>query len=145
MALPTDGPLSFSMIGVELGASTPYSLRNMSSTAGFSTPDAVSEFYGYGPGGGLTLFFVNGPPTNLSEKVCLESLTCCTPVWHSGVGLFPEPGDFVYTDSAGTTPLIGFKGRFYFGMEIIECEHAANWLLIDNLGSGQVFDTGGCF
>jgi hypothetical protein len=25
----------------------------MSSTAGFSTPDAISEFYGYGGGGGL--------------------------------------------------------------------------------------------
>lgn len=48
MALPTSGPLSFSAIANELG--TPLSnvsLRGMSNSAGFSTPDAVSEFYGY--------------------------------------------------------------------------------------------------
>lgn len=49
MALPTSGPLSLSMIGAELGVGTPFSLRNMSSNAGFGTPDAVSDFYGYGP------------------------------------------------------------------------------------------------
>lgn len=49
MALPTSGPLSFSMIAGELGASSPYSLRSMSSSAGFNTPDSVSDFYGYGP------------------------------------------------------------------------------------------------
>jgi len=49
MALPGSGPLSFSAIATELLAITPYSLRSMSSTAGFSTPDAVSEFYGYSP------------------------------------------------------------------------------------------------
>ena len=47
MALPTSGQLSLSMIAIELGASTPYSLRGLSSLAGKSTPDAVSEFYGY--------------------------------------------------------------------------------------------------
>jgi len=144
MALPSDGPLSFLMIAGQLEATAPYSLRNMSSAAGFSTPDSVSEFYGYGPGGGLTLFFVSGPPTNAWEKVCQINPTCCTPVWHSGIGLFPEAGDFVYTDAAGTTPLAGFKGQMYYGMEIVECEHAFNWLLIDDLGSGQVFETGTC-
>ena len=49
MALPSVGnPLSFSQIRTELSAaSTNVSLRSMSSTAGTSTPDAVSEFYGY--------------------------------------------------------------------------------------------------
>lgn len=48
MALPSSGPLSFSAIAGELGVSlSNVSLRNMSATAGFSTPDAVSEFYGY--------------------------------------------------------------------------------------------------
>ena len=51
MALPTSGPLSFTDIAGELSFSSPYSLRSMSSTAGFSTPDAVSEFYGYSGGG----------------------------------------------------------------------------------------------
>ena len=49
MTLPLSGPLSLSMIAAELGTSPPYSLRNMSNTAGFVPPDAVSEFYGYPP------------------------------------------------------------------------------------------------
>ena len=47
MTLPLSGPLSLSAIATELGTITPYSLRSMSSTAGFTTPDTVSEFYGY--------------------------------------------------------------------------------------------------
>jgi hypothetical protein len=48
MALPSSGQLSFSAIAGELGVSlSNVSLRSMSSTAGKSTPDAVSEFYGY--------------------------------------------------------------------------------------------------
>ena len=52
MALPTSGPLSFSAIANELGTSlSNVSLRGMSNSAGFSIPDAVSEFYGYSGGG----------------------------------------------------------------------------------------------
>ena len=47
MALPSTGPLSLENIGQELGSFPPYSLRNMSSQANKSAPDAVSEFYGY--------------------------------------------------------------------------------------------------
>ena len=49
MALPTSGPLSISMIKAELGSSS-NSLRTLSSLAGFSTPDSMSEFYGYSSG-----------------------------------------------------------------------------------------------
>jgi hypothetical protein len=52
MALPGSGQLSLGDIAGELLASQPYSLRSMSDTAGFSTPDAVSDFYGYS--GGVT-------------------------------------------------------------------------------------------
>lgn len=47
MPLPSSGQLSFSAIKDETSSST-FSLRDMSAIAGFSTPDAVSEFYGYG-------------------------------------------------------------------------------------------------
>lgn len=46
MALPTSGPLGISDIRTELGTSNG-SLRDLSDLAGFTTPDAMSEFYGY--------------------------------------------------------------------------------------------------
>ena len=49
MALQTSGPISLSDIATEQGVSTTnMSLRSMSSTAGLSTPDSITEFYGYG-------------------------------------------------------------------------------------------------
>lgn len=48
MALPGSGQLGLGAIAGELGVSlSNVSLRSISSTAGFSTPDYVSEFYGY--------------------------------------------------------------------------------------------------
>ena len=49
MALPSSGAISISQIRTELGT-TSGSLRNLSSLAGKSTPDAMSEFYGYSAG-----------------------------------------------------------------------------------------------
>ena len=46
MALPSSGAISISQIRTELGTSSG-SLRTLSSLAGKSTPDAMSEFYGY--------------------------------------------------------------------------------------------------
>ena len=48
MALPSSGPLSINDIRVELGASdTNQSLGAFSDTAGFTAPDAITDFYGY--------------------------------------------------------------------------------------------------
>lgn len=46
MALQSSGPISISDIKTELGSSD-NSLRILSSDAGFSTPDSMSEFYGF--------------------------------------------------------------------------------------------------
>lgn len=46
MALQSSGAISISQIHNELGSSS-YSLRTLSAAAGFGTPDAMSEFYGY--------------------------------------------------------------------------------------------------
>ena len=69
MALPSVGnPLSFSQIRTELSAaSTNVSLRSMSSTAGKSTPDAVSEFYGY-----------SNIPLGLSSALYTQNLSSTT-------------------------------------------------------------------
>ena len=51
MALPGSGPLSIGEIRDEQlnygGFSSTFSLRQLSLNAGFTTPDSVSEFYGY--------------------------------------------------------------------------------------------------
>jgi len=45
MSLQSSGAISISQIQAEIGGS--YSLRALSAAAGFGTPDAMSEFYGY--------------------------------------------------------------------------------------------------
>ena len=142
MALPTSGPLSFSMIAGELGVGTPFSLRNMSSNAGFGTPDGVSDFYGYScGGGGLTLFF-RSDERNGSFKTCGQQ--CCIPAWHTGSNPLPIIGDTVYNDAAGKDPLQQtFAGGFY-GMSDKECLPADNWFYIDNKNPGKVVDWGNC-
>lgn len=65
MALPSSGQLSLKDIGVELGitAGNQASLRSMSSTAGKSTPDSVSDFYGYSSGFSFTYGYSNSITT----------------------------------------------------------------------------------
>ena len=50
MALQASGAISISQIRTELGSGS-YSLRTLSAAAGKSTPDAMSEFYGYSASG----------------------------------------------------------------------------------------------
>jgi hypothetical protein len=49
MALQNSGPIKISEIKTELGSAS-NSLRTLSGAAGFSVPDAMSEFYGYSAG-----------------------------------------------------------------------------------------------
>jgi len=70
MALPSSGPLSINDIRVELGqAQANSSLRSLSNLAGFSTPDAISEFYGYSPALGYRTFSIVNSSTS-SGEVC---------------------------------------------------------------------------
>lgn len=48
MAIPCSGTISMSMIHDAVGNGS-YSLRSLSAAVGFSTPDAMSEFYCYNP------------------------------------------------------------------------------------------------
>lgn len=108
MALPTSGPLSFSAIANELG--TPLSnvsLRGMSNSAGFSIPDAVSEFYDYSGGG---LIEVNwGYSSRRIESSCFAF-----PTTFYADSTSPMTATVVYTDAAGTTP--GFIGFYSDGI-----------------------------
>ena len=68
MALPSSGPLSINDIRVELAASsTNQSLGAFSDTAGFTAPDAVSDFYGY-----------SNVPLGLTSALYTQNLTSNT-------------------------------------------------------------------
>jgi len=68
MALPSSGPLSISAIRNEEvnngGFASSYSLRTLSSQAGKSTPDSISEFYGYSA---ATSYYKYGSPFMLFD------------------------------------------------------------------------------
>jgi hypothetical protein len=103
--LPTSGPINFSEIANYLGfGGTDNSLRSMSSEAGFSTPDSVSEFYGYG-----SLPEVNwGYDSKGYDGACSAG----TSVYYAD-DPSPALASAVYTDAAGTTPaLAGWYSDF---------------------------------
>lgn len=85
MALPTSGPLSMNAIAQELlqvhDFTTPYSLRTLSNYAGFSTPDAISEFYGYSavPAASLSYAFNQNSPAGGSMEVYKNKVLVINP------------------------------------------------------------------
>ena len=112
MALPTSGPLSFSAIANELG--TPLSnvsLRGMSNSAGFSTPDAVSEFYGYSGGGLIAVSW------GYSSRNIGRSCTALFTTFYADSSS-PNTATAVYTDASGTIP--GFIGFYSDGISAKE-------------------------
>ena len=101
MTLPSSGQISINDIRVELGASaTNQSLRAFSNTAGFTTPDAISEFYGYS---NLTSFSYNSEGSEEGSACSLESTE--DTAYHDGSGTYPVANDRVYSNSTGTTSL----------------------------------------
>ena len=103
MALPPSGPISINDIRIQLGqAQGNNSLRALSNLAGFSTPDAMSEFYGYPP---ATRVFLVEPGTRSQGEVCgLDGGEF--PVYWGGSGC-PNVGSTFYTDEGLTTPFDG--------------------------------------
>jgi len=92
MPLPSSGALGIGAIRTELGSSSG-SLRTLSSLVGFSTPDAISEFYGYDtdlllhlrannsssyPGSGTTWFDISGK----GNHGTLTNKSAINPVWN---------------------------------------------------------------
>jgi hypothetical protein len=108
MALPSSGPLGIGAIRTELSSGSG-SLRTLSSLAGKSTPDAISEFYGYGAGdadfllnldaansssyggSGTTWADISGKGNNAT----LTNRSAINPVWNSG-GWFEFSGSNPY-------------------------------------------------
>lgn len=114
MALPSSGQLSLNDIKTELGAaSTNVSLGSMSNTAGFSEPDAISDFYGYSA---TTSYegLLSSQATNSSTEAC-EGLEVSDTVYKDGSSSTPAASDQLYEDSSLSTnlsPSAGF-GKWY--------------------------------
>ena len=101
MALPSSGPLGIGQIRAELSSSSG-SLRTLSSLAGKSTPDAISEFYGYSagdadfllnleagnsssyPGSGTTWYDISGS----GNHATLTNKYASNPAWNSSYFTF---------------------------------------------------------
>jgi hypothetical protein len=139
MTLPSTGPLSLNDIRIELDASVrDQSLRAFSDTAGFTTPDAISEFYGYS---NLKVFSYNsaGNDTRSGEEIVCSLESCEDAAYHNGSGDTPVVGDMVYSDSSGTTPLLA--GYFY---KFIDSEEDPFYLRISATTAGEVGVIGSC-
>lgn len=92
MALPVSGPLSINDIRNALGSSSG-SLRTLSSLAGFSTPDKISDFYGYSPSSGVVFTAVSGLyPVSGGSSTCVGTLTNYGPSLVAIKGLFNSAG-----------------------------------------------------
>lgn len=104
MALPTTGPLSLNDIRIEIGAATTnVSLGAMSDTAGFSAPDAITDFYGYS-NSTLKPFYA----TSNSYKFEADACDVATPLslWHNGSASYPAQNDTIYTNANGSTTAV---------------------------------------
>ncbi len=112
MALQSSGAISISQIRTELGSSS-YSLRTLSAAAGFSTPDAMSEFYGYASES------MTGITGNAQDAVnyggyycgCSENLT----VYQTSAGRWLRGNSIGSTPLYGTYSLDGSIYSFYNG------------------------------
>jgi hypothetical protein len=139
MSLPLSGPLSFLDIASVTSVGSPYSLKTMSVNAGFTSPDSVSEFYGYGPIA-LTLFYRTFDGGFDPLEQCMNG--CNMETWHNGTNPLPEVGDIVYQDSDGL--FILEPSGVYWGMSEIQYE-PANTTFSVGRRTGVVETLGLCF
>lgn len=114
MALPSSGPLSLNDIRVELQqAQANSSLGALSNLAGFTDPDAVSEFYGFSFAAYNTFSIINegyDEPESACDNKGSDNLT----LYFSGSGgtpACPSTSVVLYTNTALTNE---FDGLFQY-------------------------------
>jgi hypothetical protein len=137
MALPSSGQLSINDIRVELGQSQANSsLRSLSSIAGFSTPDAISEFYGYGA---YNTFAIINNGYSSDGEACGDFGEDNLTLYFAGSGgtpACPSTGVTVYVDQALSNPFNG-NNLFYKSQQC-----GGGWYYI--LDTGLIEGNGTC-
>jgi len=117
MALRSSGALSIGDIRTELGSSSG-SLRTLSGLAGFSKPDAISEFYGYSA---LTAITLTETGFDDTEQGCKKGSISETLSYYSTTDPV-DVGSFIYNNNKEI-----FNGNnqwFYYpsGTKLIQIE-----------------------
>ncbi len=117
--LPSSGPLSINDIRVELQQSQANSsLRSLSNLAGFSTPDAISEFYGYSYTNyrSFSIYDQGQSQGEVCNIIDQDNLTLY--FYESGGDgspACPNVSVTLYTDTALTTPFDGADRWYHSG------------------------------
>jgi len=115
MALPSSGPLSLNDIRVELQqAQANSSLDALSNLAGFTNPDAVSEFYGYSYAAYNTFAIYNNPFSTSGEACASRGADNLTLYFagSGGTAACPTTSVTLYTNTSLTTAFNG-GDQFY--------------------------------
>ena len=131
MALPSSGQLSIGDIATELSMTkNNVSLGYVSDVAGFTEPDAISDFYGYSATAGSTYFSIvddggYGSGSEACEQDARDDDT--TLYFNIGTGsgsACPSTGNVAFTNSSGTTVFNGggnwFKSNLCNAAYLIE-------------------------
>jgi hypothetical protein len=130
MALQTGGQISINDIRVELGqAQANSSLRSLSALAGKSTPDAMSEFYGYSASTAFDISEIGFPDQN---QACAEG-----------------PGVGVQTLYSSSTSLAINVNLFYDSSLTSSFDGQDQWFFVSNVSyqinsSGRIIDIYNC-
>jgi hypothetical protein len=118
MALPSSGLISFSSIATELGvALDQVSLRSMSSAAGKSTPDGMTEFYGYSAITPISASYSYGVGTCGGDSFTIYVNSSIV----VGPSSFATSGNIMVTDNDVIEVYVtsGIKGTFCEGASVI--------------------------
>lgn len=146
--IPASGQITMYQIAFEMGLSTTnISLRNISSVAGFSSPDAITDFYGYVPTDVTPPSQVTGLTAtgNITTNIALE--------WDAAsdnVGVTGYTINWSYDNSTwyleGTTTLLTYtftapdtNTLYYFRVQAYDAENnQGSWSTSASAYSGDI-------
>jgi hypothetical protein len=125
MTLPSSGPISLNDIRNELTGQTnvqtalkeasigTYATINTNSPSypNANSPYAMSEWYGYNQNA-VSLTSFSSSSTGDADTGIACTFTPDTTRYHNGISSYPQVGDLVYTNSAGTIPFDSM-GNYY--------------------------------
>ncbi len=122
MALQSSGPISINDIRVELGqAQANSSLRSLSNLAGKSTPDAMSEFYGFSASTAFSFLFGDGGQGyNTFSEACSEAYDPVT-LYSSSTSLAVNVT--LYTDNTLSSVFSGNSQWYKSGSSVYQIEN----------------------